>query len=73
MKNRDKYILQKNEYDMLMDAQIALIQGFGEKCIIDAIAWGEHPCPKEMTGKVGMKSKLDVCSKCIQQWLNEEV
>ena len=64
MKNRDRYILKRNEYDMLMEIQAALAHG--EKCVVDAITRKERDCANYI------KQDLEVCSKCIQAWLNEE-
>ena len=70
MKNRDRYILKVNEYDMLMNMQTKLIKGC--RCVLDVITGTTVLCPKEAHGKVGEQSRLAVCSKCIQKWLNEE-
>lgn len=64
MTNRDRYILKRNERDMLMEIQTAL--AYGEKCIIDAIAGKVRDCTNYSRGD------LEVCDKCIQFWLNEE-
>lgn len=64
MKNRERYILKRNEYDMLMDVQMALAHG--ERCIIDAITGKERSCANYV------KQDLRVCDKCIREWLNEE-
>ena len=71
MKNRDKYITKVCEYDMLMDMQ-KNIQNCYSCCVIDVITGKMINCPEEMKGKVGQESRLAVCSKCIQAWLNEE-
>lgn len=70
MKNRDRYILKVNEYDMLMNMQMRLIKGC--RCVLDVITGTTVLCPIEAHGKVGEQSRLAVCSKCIQEWLNEE-
>lgn len=70
MKNRDRYILKVNEYDMLMNMQTRLIKGC--RCVLDVITGTTVLCPIEAHGKVGEQSRLAVCSKCIQAWLNEE-
>jgi hypothetical protein len=71
MKNRDRYILKVNEYDMLMNMQ-KNIQNCYSCCALDVITGKMINCPEEMKGKVGEQSRLAVCSKCIQKWLNEE-
>lgn len=65
MKNRDKYILQQNEYDMLVQIQVA-IASQPYLCVIEALTGKDYPCPDD---KVCM---LDTCEECIQNWLNEE-
>lgn len=65
MKNRDRYILQKNEYDLLIEMQKNIIDG-GCCCIIDALTGSTYPCEND---KVCM---LDTCRECIQRWLNAE-
>ena len=71
MKNRDRYILKVNEYDMLMNMQTNLIK-VSCRCVLDIITGTTVLCPTEAHGKVGAQSRLAVCSKCIQKWLNEE-
>lgn len=70
MTNRDRYILKVNEYDMLINMQTRLIKGC--RCVLDVITGTTVLCPIEAHGKVGEQSRLAVCSKCIQAWLNEE-
>jgi hypothetical protein len=65
MKNRDKYILQRNECDMLVQIQAA-IASQPYLCVIEALTGKDYPCPDD---KVCM---LDTCEECIQNWLNEE-
>lgn len=72
MKNRTKYIIQRNEYDLLVTMQHNLFDN-GYICAIDVITGEINNCPAEMKGKVGRESKLEVCKKCIQKWLNTEV
>ena len=69
MKNRDKYILRKNEYDMLMQIQYNILDRVSIVCVIDGLTGGLKSCPEEWSSA---SNKLDVCSKCIQAWLNEE-
>lgn len=71
MKNRDKYITRRSEYDMLMQMQYNIMER-GCVCILDALTGAMNNCPAEMQGKVGALSRLAVCGKCIQKWLNEE-
>lgn len=65
MKNRDKYILKKSEYDMLCDMQAAFGSGLCQ-CVIEALTGKDYPCPDD---KVCM---FDTCKECIQRWLNAE-
>ena len=64
MTNRGKYILQRNEYDMLVQIQAA-IASQPYLCVIEALTGKDYPCPDD---KVCM---LDTCEECIQRWLNE--
>lgn len=57
MTNRDKYLLRKNEYDVLCGIQKVLLEGC--VCIIDALTCGMYPCSHN-------------CEECIQEWLNKE-
>ena len=68
MKNRDKYILKRNEYDMLMQFQRNIFDS-GCSCVIDGLTGEFRACPQEWDSA---KTKLEVCSKCIQDFLNEE-
>ena len=71
MKNRDRYILKVNEYDMLISMQtnILNISEDSPVCIIDLLTGKVNGCPDEMFGD---EPRLAVCSKCIQAWLNKE-
>jgi hypothetical protein len=64
MTNREKYILKRNEYDMLTGIQLAMAHG--EKCVVDAIMRKQWDCANYI------KQDAEVCSRCIQNWLNEE-
>ena len=64
MKNRDRYILQRNEYDMLLALQTAISTGLCQ-CVIEALTGKEQMCD---TGRVS----LDTCEYCIRYWLNED-
>ena len=64
MKNRDKYILKANEYDMLCKIQATMLSH--GCCVIDALTDKEYPCPDDKC------CMLDTCKECIQKWLNEE-
>ena len=66
MTNREKYILQRNEYDMLIGIQVAIGSGLCQ-CVIEALTAKDYPCSDD---KVCM---LSTCEECIQNWLNEEV
>ena len=65
MKNRDKYILQRNEYDMLCDLQAAISSGRCQ-CVLEALTGKDYPCPEDKC------CMLSTCMECIQKWLNEE-
>ena len=60
MKNRVRYILQANEYDLLIKIQNGL-QMCDSFCILDLITDKYHACPEGTT-----------CENCIQNWLNAE-
>lgn len=61
MKNRERYILNVNEYDML-----AKIQAVMAGCVIEALSGEDYPCPDDHV------CMLSTCKECIQKWLNEE-
>ena len=65
MKNRDRYILKRNEYDLLVALQVAFGSGLCY-CVIEAVTGKSHYCPDN---KVCM---LDTCKECLQKWLNED-
>ena len=65
MKNRDKYILKVNEYDMLCKIQSNIMDGYCW-CVIEALTGGSHPCENDKM------CTLDTCKACIQGWLNNE-
>ena len=65
MKNRDKYIIKVNEFDLCCNLQAAFGSGLCQ-CVIEALTGKEYPCPDD---KVCM---LDTCKECIQRWLNAE-
>lgn len=60
MKNRERYILQANEYDLLIRMQKGLSR-CDSFCILDLITDKYHHCPKNAN-----------CNDCIQNWLNAE-
>lgn len=62
LKNRDKYILKANEYDMLVAIQTAL--NYGERCVLNALTKKTNNCI--------YKSNQKDCEECIQAWLNKE-
>lgn len=64
MTNREKYILQRNEYDMLRCLQVAF--NSGNKCVIEALTGKEYSCAEDKC------CMLSTCEECIQRWLNEE-
>ena len=67
MKNRDRYILKQNEYDMLIKIQSTMwAEGL---CVIDALT-GEYQYGEK---KERCLASIDCnCESCIQKWLNEE-
>ena len=67
MKNRDRYILKRNEYDMLSAVQLALLHG--ERCVISALMAQDYSCPKYVNDN---EDPYERCCQCIQEWLNEE-
>jgi hypothetical protein len=67
MRNRDRYILKVNEHDMLLNIQTNLIKGC--RCVLDGLTGEFRACPQEWGSP---KTKLEACSKCIQDFLNEE-
>lgn len=62
MKNRDKYILKVNEYDLLVKIQVTMLAY--NCCVIEALTG--KACPEEKC------CMLDVCKECIQKFLNED-
>lgn len=65
MKNRDRYILKVNEYDLLCILQVAF--GGGRcQCVIEALMGKDYPCPDDKC------CTLETCKVCIQEWLNME-
>jgi len=67
MTNRDKYILKKNECDVLCGVQLALL--YGEHCIISALTAKDKACPAYNDDEI---TKYEKCCRCIQKWLNED-
>ena len=65
MKNRDKYIIKVNEFDLCCNLQAAFGSGLCQ-CVIEALTGKDYHCPDD---KVCM---LDTCKECIQKWLNAE-
>lgn len=62
MKNRDQYILKRNEHDMLIKIQATMLSH--DCCVIDALTGVNSPCDK--------CCMLSTCEACIREWLNEE-
>ena len=62
MKNRDKYILKRNEYDMMCQ----IIKGVtnGVPCAIKVVSgqWSKRHCYEHDSD----------CYTCVREWLNEE-
>lgn len=61
MKNRTKYIIKRNEYDLMM-----AIAKNTNCCPIVAIT-GQYP-----DNGYGCKHDDSKCLKCVQEWLNKE-
>lgn len=59
MNNRQRYILNVNPYDLLINIQKELSRP-DVYCVLDLITEKYHKC------------KSDSCEECIQQWLNAE-
>lgn len=66
MRNRDKYILKRNEYDMLIGLQAAFGSGLCS-CVIEALTGRDYPCPDDKV------CTLDTCRICIGDWLNQKI
>lgn len=71
MTNRDRYILKRNEFDMLLQFQHNIMD-CGCTCVLDGLTGEAHNCPYEMHFTYGEQARLDLCGKCIQDFLNEE-
>lgn len=67
MKNRDRYIVKVNEFDML-SAINAEIMG-GMKCVIEAMT-GEYQYGENKERCIASSDRD--CDECIRNWLNEE-
>lgn len=66
MNNRQRYILNTNEYDFLIRIQRYMrCVPFFKGCVIDAITEKVYHCP-------ATNPDIEVCKKCIQSWLNED-
>lgn len=65
MKNRDRYLLKVNEYDLLCRLQVAFGSGYCQ-CVIKALIGKDYPCKDDYV------CGLDTCKECIQRWLNAE-
>ena len=65
MTNRQRYLLNANEYDLLVMIQ-EYCSNSDADCVIDAIM--------SKNGKVDKMKQCDEagCEECIQKWLNEE-
>lgn len=62
MKNRERYISQRNEYDLLREIQATMLSN--NCCVIEALVNIKCQHDKECM--------LDTCCECIQKWLNED-
>lgn len=61
MKNRDRYITGRNEYDLLVNIQ-AVMAG----CVLEALTGKDYPCPDDGC------CMLSTCKECIRKWLDED-
>ena len=65
MKNRDRYILKCNEFDMLTDMNKKILSASNEEyCIMHCL---NHK--KDIDDKCWF---VNSCETCIRKWLNEE-
>ena len=71
--NRERYIVKKNEYDMMLEIA-RNIEGIGTICAIRAISGRgrKRPCEYNRTGAEDLSRLERDCPNCIQKWLNEE-
>ena len=67
MKNRDRYIVKVNEFDMLSALNYE-IKG-GMKCVIEALT-GEYQYGENKDRCIA--SEDCNCDACIREWLNKE-
>lgn len=67
MNNRQRYILNANEYDFLIRIQhyMERCMPIFKGCIIDAITGKIYYCPTT-------NPDMEDCKECIQNWLNED-
>jgi len=66
MTNREKYIVKRNEYDLMM----TICKNIAINACPIKIVTGEHPDPKHgLCWYGGWSGK---CDECIQRFLNEE-
>ena len=63
MKNRDRYINNCNQYDLLVKIQDAMQNKC--MCVIEALS-GKDVC------RYSIDAPNEVCYKCIDNWLNKE-
>lgn len=70
MRNREKYILKCDEYDLMMGIKRRL-ESKWQYCPISILGAERPPCKTIPDPDYKYKSKLD-CESCVQKWLNEE-
>ena len=68
MTNRERYIIKRNQYDLMMTIA-ENISDIGTFCAIRAVCGRKRPC--EYTQSKNGTLMRD-CPSCIQKWLNEE-
>ena len=64
MKNRDRYINQANELDLMIRIQTAIEGGYCQ-CAIEAVTNKSYPCDFMQVCSV------ETCKGCIKKWLDE--
>ena len=72
--NRERYILKRNEYDLMMEIS-KNIKGGGTFCAIRAVSGKgkkRHCLTTNVKNGHICRGLYRDCPACIQQWLNEE-
>lgn len=61
MTNRERYILNIKEYDLLVKIQACMCG-----CVLEALTGKDYPCPDDKC------CLLSTCQACIHAWLDKE-